>query len=102
MINEGYLLVAKVGIFFSYLGQKLKLFSSFVWHLSINIIYLRNIRLTNQETVTIMCTINMTFEVPGASPELLSKLDEARKEIREGNGITLHSQDEINAFFESL
>lgn len=37
-----------------------------------------------------------------ASPELLERLDKARQEIGKGNCTTLHSEKEVNAFFESL
>ena len=37
-----------------------------------------------------------------ASPELLERLDKARKEIEEGNCVTLRNREEIDAFFESL
>ena len=37
-----------------------------------------------------------------ASPELQVRLDNARKNISEGNCTVLDSKDDINAFFESL
>lgn len=37
-----------------------------------------------------------------ASPELLERLDKARKEIEEGNCVTLSNREDINAFFKSL
>lgn len=37
-----------------------------------------------------------------ASPELLARLEKSRQEIREGKCTTLHSKEDINAFFESL
>lgn len=36
------------------------------------------------------------------SPELLTRLEAARQEVREGACITLHTKDDINAYFESL
>lgn len=37
-----------------------------------------------------------------ASPELQSRLDQARHEISEGNCTVLKTKEEINAFFDSL
>lgn len=37
-----------------------------------------------------------------ASPELLERLDEARKEIEEGNCVVCKNHDELQAFLESL
>lgn len=36
------------------------------------------------------------------TPELQQRIDEARKEFRKGNCISLRSKEELNAFFESL
>lgn len=36
------------------------------------------------------------------SPELLSRLETARQEVREGDCITLRTKDDVNAYFESL
>lgn len=37
-----------------------------------------------------------------ASPELLAKIEQARKEIREGNGVTCKTKEELEAFLKSL
>lgn len=37
-----------------------------------------------------------------ASPELLAKIEQARKEIREGNCVTCKTKEELEAFLKSL
>lgn len=49
-----------------------------------------------------MCTVNMTFEVPDKKHIDIERMEKARQEISEGKCTVLRSNEDINAFFDSL